>query len=167
MEGDSGAILDLGLLFPDIGIDNLRIQEPRDETESLTPLSSEKLSLCASPARIRDHRRAAPFCVGESILRCEGRRRKGREEDWVVDEDPVALGVLRLSGVTMVELVAGRETREGVPKLKLSPSAATSPDFLFFDEGCRFGEEWSGFPNARPAAATPTVLEATSWKKYN
>lgn len=40
-EGDSGAILDLGLLLPDTGIDNFRIQELRDDEESRTTSSPE------------------------------------------------------------------------------------------------------------------------------
>lgn len=158
-------MLDLGLLLPDVGIDNFRIQEPRDETESLTP-SSPEFSLCPSPDRRSDHLRAAPFCdaVGESSLAFEGRRKKVVRV-WGADEEPVASGVLRLSGVAMVELVRGREMVEGVPKLEeLSTSVIISLDFLFFEE-VREGVELSGLPNARPAAATPTVLEATSYTK--
>ncbi|EDO02167.1 hypothetical protein SS1G_04643 [Sclerotinia sclerotiorum 1980 UF-70] len=121
-EGDSGAILDLGLLFPDIGRDNFRIQEPRDEAESLTT-SSPETSLCPSPDRRSDHLRAAPFCdvVGESSLAFEGRRRNAVKVWEVgVDEEPVASEVLRLSGVAMVELVGGLETVDGVPKLEES-----------------------------------------------
>jgi hypothetical protein len=42
-------------------------------------------------------------------------------------------------------------------------TSANSPTFLFFEEG-RGVEDRSGFANASPAAATPTVLEATSCK---
>jgi len=37
--------------------------------------------------------------------------------------------------------------------------------FLLFESVREGGVDWSGLPNARPAAATPTVLEATSCKK--
>lgn len=157
-------MLDLGLLFPDTGRDNFRIQEPREDMESLT-LSSPELSFCPFSARISDHLRAAPFCVGESSFGCEGRRRNVKELGGA-GEDPTALERLRLSGVTIVELVPGRETIEGVFKVELSPSAAMSPTFLFLDEG-RGGVDSSGLPNARPVAAMPTVLVATSYKEID
>lgn len=163
-KGDSGAILDLGLLFPDTGIDNFRIQEPRDETESLG-ISSPEFSFCPSPDRRSVHLRAAPFCdvVGESSLAFEGCR-KNVVRIWGADEELVASRVLRLSGVAMVALVRGREIVKGESKVEeLSTSVIISPGFLFFED-LREGVESSGLPNARPAAATPTVLEATSYK---
>lgn len=66
-----------------------------------------------------------------------------------------------VSGVTTVELVPGRDTGEDMPGLLWMTTPAISPAFLFFEEG-RGGLERSGFPNASPAAAIPTVLEATS-----
>ena len=68
----------------------------------------------------------------------------------------------RLTGVITVEVVPGREIGEDEPGTLL-PTSATSPAFLFFEEG-RTGVERSGLPSARPAAATPTVLDATSCK---
>jgi hypothetical protein len=65
-----------------------------------------------------------------------------------------------LSCVIIVELVPGRDIEEDEPGTLL-PTSARSPAFLFFDEG-RTEEERSGRPSARPAAATPTVLDATS-----
>lgn len=62
-----------------------------------------------------------------------------------------------------VELVPGRETGEDEPGTLL-PASATSPAFLFFEEG-RADAEGSGLPSARPAAAIPTVLDATSYKQ--
>ncbi len=72
----------------------------------------------------------------------------GRDEDFV-------------SGVIIVELVPGRDTGEDMPGLLWMTTPAISPAFLFLEEG-RGGLERSGFPNASPAAAIPTVLEATS-----
>jgi hypothetical protein len=69
----------------------------------------------------------------------------------------------RLLGVITVELVPGRETGEDEPGTLL-PTSARSPAFLFFEEG-RTGVERSGRPSARPAAAIPTVLDATSCKQ--
>lgn len=43
----------------------------------------------------------------------------------------------------------------------LPSMSATSPTFLFLEAG-RAGDERSGLPSASPAAAIPTVLEATS-----
>jgi hypothetical protein len=65
--------------------------------------------------------------------------------------------------VINVELVPGRETGEDEPGTLL-PTSARSPAFLFFEEG-RKGVECSGLPSARPAAAIPTVLDATSYKQ--
>lgn len=167
-EGDSGAILDLGLLFPDIGRDNFRIQELRDDEESLTT-SSPETSFCPSPDRSSDHLRAAPFCdaVGESSFAFEERRRNVvRVWEPGADEELVASEGLRLSGVAMVELVGGRETIDGVPRLEeFSTSVMICSGFLLFESVREGGVDWSGLPNARPAAATPTVLEATSCKK--
>lgn len=64
------------------------------------------------------------------------------------------------SGVGIVELVAGRDCGEDEAEL-CTTTSAKSPAFLFFDEG-REGVLRSGFPKASPAAAMPTVLEATS-----
>lgn len=66
-----------------------------------------------------------------------------------------------LSGVITVELVPGRDTGEDMPGLLWMTTPAISPAFLFLEEG-RGGLEGSGFANASPAAAIPTVLEATS-----
>jgi len=62
----------------------------------------------------------------------------------------------------MVELVPGREDGEEEPSW-CSSKFARSPAFRFFKEG-RKGVARSGFPKARPAAAIPTVLEATSYR---
>jgi hypothetical protein len=67
-----------------------------------------------------------------------------------------------VSGVMTVELVPGRETGEDM-SCALPSTSARSPTFLFLEEG-RTGVERSGLPSASPAAATPTVLEATSCK---
>lgn len=66
----------------------------------------------------------------------------------------------RFSGVITVELVPGREG--GVLLVRgLDFRSARSVAFLFFEEG-RGGEDRSGFPKAKPTAATPTVLVAMS-----
>jgi hypothetical protein len=64
------------------------------------------------------------------------------------------------SGVITVELVPGRERGEELP-LRFASNSARSPAFRFLDDG-RTGVARSGFPKARPAAAIPTVLDATS-----
>lgn len=66
------------------------------------------------------------------------------------------------SGVITVELVPGREIGEELPS-RLASNSARSPAFRFLDEG-RTGVSRSGFPKARPAAAIPTVLNATSYE---
>jgi hypothetical protein len=68
----------------------------------------------------------------------------------------------RFSGVITVELLPGREIGDDEAGTLL-PTSARSPAFLFFEEG-RTGVERSGLPKARPAAAIPTVLDATSCK---
>lgn len=62
----------------------------------------------------------------------------------------------------IVELVAGRDMGDDTSGLLWMTTPARSPAFLFLEEG-RGGLECSGFPNASPAAAIPTVLEATSY----
>ena len=69
----------------------------------------------------------------------------------------------RLSGVITVELVPGREIGEDEPGI-LPPTSTRPPTLLFFEEG-RTGVECSGLPSARPVAAIPTVLDATSCKQ--
>lgn len=71
----------------------------------------------------------------------------------------------RDSGVKVVELVPGRETGEDTLRGCISRSARSAA-FLLLEEG-RGGDDSSGFPNARPTAATPTVLDATSCLKRN
>lgn len=75
-------------------------------------------------------------------------------------EDSIVGWRFRLSEMITVELVPGRETGEDETRSLLSRSAK-SPAFLFLDEG-RTGVDRSGRPSARPAAAIPTVLDATS-----
>lgn len=74
--------------------------------------------------------------------------------------DSVRGGEGFVSEVTTVEVVFGRdiEARSG---LLCTTTPAISPAFRFLEDG-RVGLERSGFPNASPAAAIPTVLEATS-----
>lgn len=63
----------------------------------------------------------------------------------------------------IVELVAGLDIGEDTFGLLWMTTPAISPAFRFLEEG-RGGLERSGFPNASPAAAIPTVLEATSYR---
>lgn len=63
----------------------------------------------------------------------------------------------------IVELVAGLDIGEDMFGLLWMTTPAISPAFRFLEEG-RGGLERSGFPNASPAAAIPTVLEATSYR---
>lgn len=65
----------------------------------------------------------------------------------------------------VVELVPGREIGEDEPGTLL-PTSARSPAFLFFEEG-RTEAARSGLPSARPAAAMPTVLDATSYIDFS
>lgn len=67
----------------------------------------------------------------------------------------------RKSGVRPVEAVPGLDIGEDEP-WTLPSASVKSPAFLFFEEG-RTEVECSGLPSARPVAAIPTVLEATSW----
>ena len=59
----------------------------------------------------------------------------------------------------------GRDMGDDEPGLWTTTSAR-SPAFLFLEEG-RGGVERSGFPSANPAAAIPTVLDATSWERQH
>ena len=78
-------------------------------------------------------------------------------------EELVGRREVRLSGVITVELVAGRVFGVEVP-FGLVLRSASSATFLFFDVG-REGVVRSGLPNAKPTAATPTVLDATSCRR--
>jgi hypothetical protein len=73
----------------------------------------------------------------------------------------VARRAARGFGVMTVELVPGREMGEGVVCELFVSRSARSAAFLLLEEG-RGGVCCSGCPMARPTAATPTVLEATS-----
>ena len=66
--------------------------------------------------------------------------------------------------VITVELVPGRDI--GEEEESWISTSARSATFLFFEAGLG-GEDRSGLPNARPAAATPTVLDATSFKSQH
>lgn len=152
-EGESGpTMLDLGLLLCDMGrADNRFIQELLDDTESL--VSSEGGASCGDDA--------SPYRAMENLLPkiLLDVSDEGFEVRSVVGPPPedgwlVAPGVL----VPGVNAVAGRG-REGFDGL-VEP-VLMSPAFLFFELG-RAWVECSGFPKARPAAATPTVLVATS-----
>lgn len=81
-------------------------------------------------------------------------------------EDVVARRTVRFSGEKVVELVPGREIGDDTLRRFRSRSrrSTRSAAFLLLEEG-RGGEACSGFPNARPTAATPTVLVATSCEK--
>jgi len=76
-------------------------------------------------------------------------------------EEFMAVWKGRLSAVITVELVPGLDIGDDEPWTFL-PTSARSPPFLFFEEG-RKEPERSGLPSARPAAAIPTVLDATSY----
>lgn len=156
-DGDSGPTLDLGLLFCDMGIvDSRLIHDPLDETESL--LGSSPLLLRSgenSPFRTSESLLPRPL-FKTSYLEFEEGGCPSRGEG-AAGEVPKAGGNCRVSGaVVTVELVAGREDGGKTPW-----TSARSPTFLFLDVGRR-GVEGSGRPRARPAAATPTVLEAIS-----
>ena len=84
-------------------------------------------------------------------------------------EDVVERRDVRVSGVKVVELVPGREIgddtlRECIWRCSRSARSVRFAAFLLLEEG-RGREECSGFPNANPTAATPTVLEATSYAR--
>jgi hypothetical protein len=160
IDGESGPILDRGLLLSEFGmVDNLRIQEPRDETDSLL-ISSSTTSDCtgASPCQKKE-------CLLPLPLRGKSLRGFAFEYRWWLEGGRFGVEELRNggeegfdSGVICVELVPGRETGEEEPWCMIL--SAVSPTFLFLEEG-RGGDERSGFPKAKPAAAMPTVLEAT------
>lgn len=80
-------------------------------------------------------------------------------------EDPVCCWGELFSGVTADDMVAGREGGEAVPLpllgiLRLVESRAA----LLLEEG---REVFSCLANAKPTAATPTVVEATSYHNGN
>jgi len=142
-------------LLCDIGIvDSRLIHDPLDETESLLGSSpvlfrrDEK-----SPFRTSERRLARPlFKVSNLVF-----ERGPSNGERAAGEEPSGGRNCRASDVVTVELVAGRE--EGGGNVPLTPT--NSPTFLFFDVG-RGGVEGSGRARARPAAATPTVLDAIS-----
>ena len=136
-------------------VESRLIHDPLDETESL---------LGSSPVLFRSDEKS-PFRTSESRLARllfkvsnlgfeRGDTSKGEKADG---EEPSGGRNCRASEVVTVELVAGRE--DGGGNVPLTP--ANSPTFLFFDVG-RGGVEGSGRARARPAAATPTVLDAIS-----
>lgn len=154
-DGESGPMLDLGLLFWDIGmVESRLIHEPLDETES---------RLESSPALLRSEPKS-PFRTNESCLPREVLKEsnlvlEGRE---VPSRGEGAAGEVPregscVSGVVMVELVAGRDGGRKTPL-----TSTREPTFLFFDVG-RGGVAGSGRARARPVAATPMVLDATSY----
>ena len=163
-EGESGPVLERGLLFCDMGIvDSLLIHEPLEEIESLLTVSSVRS--CGddkSPFRTIDSLLPPPLLL-LSIRGLIGRwcMTGGR----IAGEEPRAWEKDLFSGVITVELVGGRDIGDDRSWALLSTSAR-SPAFLFLEEG-RTGVELSGLPSARPAAATPTVLEATSLKIFS
>lgn len=139
--------------------DNRLIHDPLEETESLLD-SSALLSKAdeKSPLRIRESLRLLPV-LRPSSLGFEGRGRALRGEG-VAGEVARAAKESRVSGVVAVELVAGREAG-GYMSRDLVLASMRSSTFLFREVG-RAGVECSDRPNARPEAATPTVLEAMS-----
>ena len=159
-DGESGPTLDLGLLVCEFGIvDNLRIQDPLDETESLLVCSPiRSCGVETSLLRTTDSLRPPPLCDA-SVLLFE-RRVWGVMGRGAGDES-MDVWKGRLLGVITVELVPGLDIGEDEPG-GLVTASAKSPAFLFFEEG-RTEAEPSGLPSARPAAAIPTVLEATSY----
>lgn len=159
-DGESGPTLDLGLLVCELGIvDNLRIQDPLDETDSLL-VSSPTRSCCdgISPLRTTERLRPPPLCDVSALV---FKRRVWGVMCCGAGDESMVVWKGRLSGVITVELVPGLDIGEDEPGAFL-PASAKSPAFLFFEEG-RTEAEFSGLPSARPAAAIPTVLDATSY----
>lgn len=132
------------------------IHDPLDETESLLGSSPVLFrSEAKSPLRTSESR-LARVLLRVSNLVCEERGRPSRGEGWVAGEEPNGGRNCWAEEVVTVELVAGRDDGGNVPL-----TSTKSPTFLFFDVG-RGGVEGSGRPRAKPAAATPTVLDAIS-----
>jgi hypothetical protein len=148
-------MLDLGLLLCDIGmVDRRLIHDPLDETESL--LDSSPVLLRSEPkSPFRTSERCLPreLLNGSNLVfeECEG---PSRGEGAAGEVPRVGSCV---SGVVTVELVAGREGGRKTPL-----TSTREPTCLFFDVG-RGGVDGSGRARARPVAATPMVLDATSY----
>ena len=136
-------------------VESRLIHDPLDETESLLGSSPELFrSEEKSPFRTSESRLPRLlFKVSNFVLEERGCPSRG---EGTAGEEPSAGGNCRAEEVVAVELVAGRDEGGNVPL-----TSTNSPTFLFFDVG-RGGVEGSGRPRARPAAATPTVLDAIS-----
>ena len=160
IEGESGPTLDLGLLFTEIGSAESRlIQEPFEEPESRlfsSPSFGDDRSLCLAI----DHLLLILLLLSARVVRGRCCRTGGRAGEELNSARDCCL----VSGVTMVDAVLGRSI--GEERLRpLWSTCGKSPAFRFLEVG-RIGVELSGLPNTSPAAATPTVLDATSYE-YN
>jgi hypothetical protein len=150
-------MLDLGLLSRELGIiDSLLIQEPRDEIDSLLVSSSEHSRASDISSFLKNEFRHPPLSTRVVEARC--RNVKGEFDIELVGRRAVfALGV-----TTMELVVPGRDL--GGEELRLCTTTSNNPPAVRFLEEGRGGVERSGFANANPTGAMPTVLEATSCK---
>lgn len=111
IEGDSGPVLDLGLLLWELGMeDSLLIQEPLDETDSLRD-SSSKCGAVSSCRNTESPRPLLCFCISTRVLAVEG---NGRKVGGTFEPDSLE-GFA--SEVGTVVLVAGRDIGVERPEL--------------------------------------------------